>query len=77
MRTMKVTVLSLNSLLQARRRSRIFGNIDTTLVEMNESEVVHAIMKSVFTTDRIQSLFERDDMFFDALKRRSGHSKKI
>jgi hypothetical protein len=74
---MKVTSLSLNSLLVSRGKSRIFGNIDTSLIEMNASEIVFTVMKSVFTPQKIQSMFERDDVFFSTLKRKSGHTRKV
>ena len=56
-------ILQLNKLLWNRDQDRIFGNIDTSIKSLSISEVL------VLSMTGIESLFERDDVFYKRLKK--------
>ena len=56
-------ILQLNKLLWNRDQDRIFGNIDTSIKSLSISEVL------VLSMTGIDSLFERDDVFYKRLKK--------
>ena len=65
------TLLDRNSLITAREKSRMYGNIDAPHMRpLSQSEIIFLVMKVVFSPDNIQKLYEVNDSFYDRIKTR-------
>ena len=62
------TLLDLNSLIEARDKSRIFGNCDSDIRPYSKSEIIFLVMKSISFSNEIQNLYERNDSFYARTK---------
>lgn len=58
------TLLDLNSLIEAREKSRIFGNCDSSIRPYSKSEIIFLVMKSISFSNESQNLYERNDSFY-------------
>lgn len=52
----------LDSAYRYRQRTRMFGNIDTDLRPLDNSEIMTHEFEKVMST--VENLFERDDLFY-------------
>jgi hypothetical protein len=68
-------LLDKNSLVEARGKSRIFGNIDSDIRLLSTSEIISLVMKSINFFDNVRNLFEKNDTFYETLKRKRGLSE--
>lgn len=70
-------LLDRNSLLEARGKSRIFGNIDTSIRLLSTGEIISLTLKSINFMDKIHNIFEKNDTFYETLMRNRGPKKEI
>lgn len=54
----------LDSAIKYRQRTRMFGDIDNTIPTLTAGEIVEHNLGLFFDTDKIKSLFDRDDVFY-------------
>lgn len=65
-------ILDRNSTLASRRKSRIFGNIDTNEKEIvNCSELIQLVMDEIEWGKNIKKAFESDNWLYRSLKNES------
>lgn len=70
-------LLDRNSLISARDKSRIFGNIDNNIRLLSMSEIIFLTMKSVNFMDNVRNMYEKNDTFYETLQRKRGLSQGI
>lgn len=70
-------LLDRNELIQARDKSRMFGNIDSDLRLLSTSEIIFLVMKSISFMNNVRNLWEKNDTFYETLSRKRGLSRGI
>jgi hypothetical protein len=71
-------LLDRNSLVEARDKARIYGNIDAPHMRvLSTSELIFLVMKSINFMDNIGNLYEKNSDFYDTIKRKNGLSQRV
>lgn len=67
-------LLDRNTLVEARGKSRIFGNCDSDIRLLSTTEIIFLVMKSINFMHNVSRIYDQNDSFYETLRRKRGLS---